>query len=272
MAPTVNIPLLYSLGNRTHRSGPPSVERDMSIRRVNVESDDDDEEEDQDWAFGGFKETPRPSQTSNQRARRDLTPPRRAGKEKELETGNNTNEEEYYQQPSKDRPGFFRRVFRSSKSISTVPSMDHLRMVAEQEHPESEPRADAIRSAAGTAAIVRRLEQEEARRLHEERYRDQELIDENEGIELDGRGIHVTRQSRGHQLVPFEMSHLPGDTESDEKRPIGSIEPKKSRSRFLPGFMQGGKNEKNRDEKKRRKELGSNTSKRYDPNGPDAEN
>jgi hypothetical protein len=271
---TSNLPLLYSFGNHTHRPGPPSLKREMSKRRLVAEKDDDDKEEDQDWAFGGFKETLRPSQTSNWRARRDLTPPRRAGKEKELETGNNTNEEEYYQQPSKDRPGFFRRVFRSSKSSSAVPPVDQLRMVTEQEHPESEPSADAIRGAAGTAAIVRRLEQEEARRLHEERYRDQELIDENEGIEWDGRGIHVTRQSRGHhlQLLPSEMSHLPGDTESDEERPIGSIEPKKSRSRFLPGFMQGGKNEKNRDEKKRRKELGSNTSKRYDPNGPDAEN
>jgi hypothetical protein len=54
--------------------------------------------------------------------------------------------------------------------------------------------------------------------------------------------------------------------------PIKSTEPKKSRSRFLPGFMQGGKNEKDRDEKTRRKELGSNTSKTYDPNGPNAEN
>jgi hypothetical protein len=247
----------------------------MSIRRVNVESDDDEEEEDQDWAFGGFKETPRPSQTSSRRARRDLTPPRRAGKEKELETGNNTNEEKYYQQPSKDRPGFFRRVFRTSKSIS-VPPVDQLRMVAEQEHPESEPSADAIRGAAGTAAIARRLEQEEARRLHEEIYRDLDQIDENENegipVKWDGLRRRRTPPGRIYQPQPLSISHFPGSTDSDEERPTGSIEPKKSRSRFLPGFIQGGKNETNRDEKKKRKELGSNTSKRYDPNGPDAEN
>jgi hypothetical protein len=248
----------------------------MSIRRVNVESDDDEEEEDQDWAFGGFKETPRPSQTSSRRARRDLTPPRRAGKEKELETGNNTNEEKYYQQPSKDRPGFFRRVFRTSKSISAVPPVDQLRMVAEQEHPESEPSADAIRGAAGTAAIARRLEQEEARRLHEEIYRDLDQIDENENegipVKWDGLRRRRTPPGRIYQPQPLSISHFPGSTDSDEERPTGSIEPKKSRSRFLPGFIQGGKNETNRDEKKKRKELGSNTSKRYDPNGPDAEN
>jgi hypothetical protein len=225
------------------------VERDMSIRRVNVETDDDEEEEDQDWAFGGFKEKLRPSQTSNRRARRDLTPPRRAGKEKELETGNNTNEEEYYQQPSKDRPGFFRRVFRSSKSISSVPPVGQLQ----------------------TAEDLRRsLRVQEEARIQEEISRDLELIDENEGIEWDGLRRRRTPPGRTYQQLPFSMSHFPGDT--DEERPTGSIEPKKSRSRFLPGFMQGGKNEKDRDEKKMRKELGSNTSKRYDPNGSDAEN
>lgn len=85
-----------------------------------------------------------------------------------------------------------------SKSAKDVPDtavfkgdLDQVRTVAEQEEPESEPKADAIR---GTAAIIRRismsrqkLEAEEARRVHEERLRDQmEPIAENERVEWDG--------------------------------------------------------------------------------------
>ena len=66
-----------------------------------------------------------------------------------------------------------------------------MREVAEQEQPETEPKADAIR---GTAAIIRRLsvsrqkmEQEEARRLREDKMKDQlEPLRENEVVEWDG--------------------------------------------------------------------------------------
>ena len=71
-----------------------------------------------------------------------------------------------------------------SKSAKDVPDtevfkgdLDQVRTVAEQEQPESEPKADAIR---GTAAIIRRLsnsrqkiEAEEARRVHEDKLKAQ---------------------------------------------------------------------------------------------------
>jgi hypothetical protein len=94
--------------------------------------------------------------------------------------------------------------------------VDQLRTVAEQEQPESEPSADAIRGAAGTAAIARRLEQEEARRLHEESYRTLELLDEFEGI---GR----TPPGRKYQPQPLGISHFPESTDSDEERPHTSL-------------------------------------------------
>ena len=85
-----------------------------------------------------------------------------------------------------------------SKSAKDVPDaavfkgdLDQVREVAEQEQPETEPKADAIR---GTAAIIRRLsasrqkmEQEEARRLREDKMKDQlEPLRENEIVEWDG--------------------------------------------------------------------------------------
>ena len=84
-----------------------------------------------------------------------------------------------------------------SKSAKDVPDtavfagdLDQMRTIAEQEQPESEPKADAIR---GAAAIVRRfsttrqkMEMEEAKRLHNEKMQDLEPIGENEHIEWDG--------------------------------------------------------------------------------------
>ncbi|QSS63898.1 DUF803 domain-containing protein, partial [Histoplasma capsulatum] len=85
-----------------------------------------------------------------------------------------------------------------SKSAKDVPDtaifkgdLDQVREVAEQEQPESEPKADAIR---GTAAIIRRIssarqrmEEEEARRYYEERKIDElEPPREGEVIEWDG--------------------------------------------------------------------------------------
>ncbi|TAQ89975.1 hypothetical protein B7494_g1729 [Chlorociboria aeruginascens] len=109
-----------------------------------------------------------------------------------------------------------------SKSAKDVPDsavfagdLDQVRTIAEQEQPESEPKADAIR---GTAAIVRRfsqarqkMEMQEAKRLHEEKQQDLEPIGENEQIEWDGLRRRRTtigsmsQRSRGSSnLPPFE--------------------------------------------------------------------
>jgi drug/metabolite transporter (DMT)-like permease len=162
-----------------------------------------------------------------------------------------------------------------SKSAKDVPdtavfagNLDQVRTIAEQEQPESEPKADAIR---GAAAIVRRfstarqkMELNEARRLHEEKLRDLEPIGENEHIEWDGLrrrrttyGTNPSLRSRENStpFPPFEttvqsppphpplgMSRFPEDTDSDEERPntsglgsfIGSIR-SRARSVIVPG-------------------------------------
>ena len=125
-----------------------------------------------------------------------------------------------------------------SKSAKDVPDiavfkgdLDQVRTVAEQEEPESEPKADAIR---GTAAIIRRLSQSrqkmeaaEAKRVHEDRMRDQmEPLAENEQVEwdglrrrktvLDGPGS-ISRQKTVHP--PLGMTHFPDDWEDPETRP-----------------------------------------------------
>lgn len=104
--------------------------------------------------------------------------------------------------------------------------LDQVRTVAEQEEPESEPKADAIR---GTAAIIRRLsmsrqkmEAEEARRIQEDRLRDQmEPIHENERVEWDGLrrrktfldvpGQTLQRRKTSHP--PLGMAYFPEDDE-----------------------------------------------------------
>ncbi len=142
-----------------------------------------------------------------------------------------------------------------SKSAKDVPDtavfagdLDQLRTIAEQEQPESEPKADAIR---GAAAIVRRFstarqkwELDEARRLHEEKQQDLEPVAEGEQIEWDGLrrrrttyGTNPSIRSRGNTTTPFPpfettvhtpqqhpplgMSHFPSDSDSDhdEERP-----------------------------------------------------
>jgi hypothetical protein len=164
-----------------------------------------------------------------------------------------------------------------SKSAKDVPdtavfagNLDQVRTIAEQEQPESEPKADAIR---GTAAIVRRfstarqkMELSEARRLHEEKLQDLQPIGENEHIEWDGLrrrrttfGTHSSVRS-GENSTPFPrfetgvqtpqahpplgMSRFPEDTDSDQEegRPntgglssfIGSIR-SHARSAIVPG-------------------------------------
>jgi hypothetical protein len=94
-----------------------------------------------------------------------------------------------------------------SKSSKNVPDteifrgdLDQIKTVAEQEEPESEPKADAIR---GTAAIIRRIsvarraaEADEARRVHDDRMLDlrspRSTSDANSIVEWDGVRRRVT--------------------------------------------------------------------------------
>ncbi|KAI9836874.1 MAG: hypothetical protein M1819_001039 [Sarea resinae] len=126
-----------------------------------------------------------------------------------------------------------------SKSAKDVPDsavfsgdLDQMRTVAEQEQPESEPKADAIR---GTAAIIRRLSQsrqkwevEEAKRVHEDRLRDLQPIGENEQIEWDGLRRRRTLtprpgtgslQRRKTLHPPLGLTHFPEDDPDDQERP-----------------------------------------------------
>ncbi|KAL9127638.1 MAG: hypothetical protein Q9217_003529 [Psora testacea] len=128
-----------------------------------------------------------------------------------------------------------------SKSAKDVPDtaifrgdLDQVRTVAEQEEPESEPKADAIR---GTAAIIRRISQSrqkmeaaEAKRVHEDRMRDQmEPIGENEQVEWDGLRRRktvldgpssISRQKTLHP--PLGMTHFPDDSEDADFRPAST--------------------------------------------------
>ncbi|TVY86324.1 Magnesium transporter, partial [Lachnellula willkommii] len=108
-----------------------------------------------------------------------------------------------------------------SKSAKDVPDsavfsgdLNQVRTIAEQEQPESEPKADAIR---GTAAIIRRLsnmrpkmEMEEAKRLHDEKQQDLAPIGEDEQFVWDGlrrrrttMGTQYSGRSRGTSASPF---------------------------------------------------------------------
>ena len=125
-----------------------------------------------------------------------------------------------------------------SKSAKDVPDaavftgdLDQVRTVAEQEQPESEPKADAIR---GTAAIIRRISQSrakleaaEAKRIHEDRLKDHmEPIGENEGYAWDGlrrRKTTLGDSSSGLQRrktlhPPLGLTHFPDETESEDRR------------------------------------------------------
>lgn len=125
-----------------------------------------------------------------------------------------------------------------SKSAKDVPDaavfkgdLDQVREVAEQEQPETEPKADAIR---GTAAIIRRLsvsrqkmEQEEARRLREDKLKDQlEPLRENEVVEWDGlrrRKTIIGNAEFGGPIrrktihPPLGMSHFPEQTQTEDQ-------------------------------------------------------
>ncbi|CAI0652283.1 unnamed protein product [Colletotrichum noveboracense] len=113
-----------------------------------------------------------------------------------------------------------------SKSAKDVPDtavfsgdLNQIQTIAEQEQPETEPKADAIR---GAAAIVRRLssarqkmEEEEFKRLHEEKLRESlEPVSEDGQpmYEWDGlrrrRTMTVgSRSTRGTITSPFPLPH-----------------------------------------------------------------
>ncbi|WDK16887.1 hypothetical protein CGRA01v4_08170 [Colletotrichum graminicola] len=113
-----------------------------------------------------------------------------------------------------------------SKSAKDVPDtavfsgdLNQIQTIAEQEQPETEPKADAIR---GAAAIVRRLssarqkmEEEEFRRLHEEKLRESlEPVSEDGQpmYEWDGlrrrRTMTVgSRSTRGTIISPYPVPH-----------------------------------------------------------------
>lgn len=126
-----------------------------------------------------------------------------------------------------------------SKSAKDVPDaavfkgdLDQVRTVAEQEEPESEPKADAIR---GTAAIIRRLsssrqknEAAEAKRVHEEKLKDQmEPIGENEQVQWDGlrrrktiiSGPGQTLETRKTLHPPLGLTRFPDDDEEEDNWP-----------------------------------------------------
>ena len=133
-----------------------------------------------------------------------------------------------------------------SKSAKDVPDaavfkgdLDQVRTVAEQEEPEYEPRADAIR---GGSAILRSLstarshrELQEAKRIKEEHM---QVIGEGEAVEFDGIRRRKTivdpnrPPTRSGTIVtrtvhpPLGMTYIPGDDSDDDN------------SSFHPGFFE----------------------------------
>ncbi|KAK5342392.1 hypothetical protein LTR98_000017 [Exophiala xenobiotica] len=146
-------------------------------------------------------------------------------------------------------------LLQMSKSAKDVPDaavfkgdLDQVREIAEVEQPESEPKADAIR---GTAALIRRMstsrrkwEQEEARRLHEDKMKDHlEPVRENEIVEWDGLrrrktvigepgASPVIRRKSVHP--PLGMSRFPEPNDEDEPEPgAGFFEHLRSRAQTV---------------------------------------
>ncbi|KIW10132.1 hypothetical protein PV08_11092 [Exophiala spinifera] len=146
-------------------------------------------------------------------------------------------------------------LLQMSKSAKDVPDaavfkgdLDQVREIAEVEQPETEPKADAIR---GTAALIRRMsttrrkwEQEEAKRLHDEKMQDQlEPVRENEIVEWDGLRRRKTvigepgsspapRRKTAHP--PLGMSHFPEpDDEANQNHGPSFFENLRSRAQTL---------------------------------------
>lgn len=127
-------------------------------------------------------------------------------------------------------------LLQMSKSAKDVPDaavfkgdLDQIREIGEQEQPESEPKADALR---GTSALLRRIsvsrrkmEEQEAERLRRETQADQlEPLRENEVVEWDGLrrrktivgvagGAPVRRQTIH---PPLGMSRFPDEEPEEE--------------------------------------------------------
>lgn len=146
-----------------------------------------------------------------------------------------------------------------SKSAKHVPDvavlkgdLDQVRTVAEQEEPESEPKADAIR---GTAAIIRRFsnsrqmkEAAEAKRVHEDRLKDQmEPIGEDELIEWEGLRRKKTLRSEALQVLerrktahpPLGLTRFPeveDDAQDARPEPNGPGDHDESEGGFMNSF------------------------------------
>lgn len=159
-----------------------------------------------------------------------------------------------------------------SKSAKDVPDaavfsgdLDQIQTIAEQEQPETEPKADAIR---GTAAIVRRLssarmrmEYDELKRLREEKLREtlEPVSEDGPQYEWDGlrRRKTIVGSQRGRSMTspspfnpapptphpPLGWSHIPTEEElAAADRPaspalssiVGTIR-SRARSVLLPG-------------------------------------
>lgn len=160
-----------------------------------------------------------------------------------------------------------------SKSAKDVPDaavfsgdLDQIHTIAEQEQPETEPKADAIR---GAAAIVRRfsvarqnMEVEELKRLHEEKERErlEPVSEDGSTFEWDGlrRRKTIIGSQRSRAMTspnpftpappmphpPLGMSHFPTDDElAEHDRPtspgalssiVGTIR-SRAKSALLPG-------------------------------------
>jgi len=118
-----------------------------------------------------------------------------------------------------------------SKSAKDVPDaavfkgdLDQMRTVAEQQEHMSEPKADAIRGAAGLLRSFSkshlRREAEEAKRIQEERM---EPIGENEQVEWDGPRRRKTILGPGESPIlrrktlhpPLGMAHFPDESDAD---------------------------------------------------------
>ncbi|EXJ86323.1 hypothetical protein A1O3_03274 [Capronia epimyces CBS 606.96] len=144
-------------------------------------------------------------------------------------------------------------LLQMSKSAKDVPDaavfkgdLDQVREIAEVEQPESEPKADALR---GAASLVRRfsvsrqrMEQEEARRLREDKMKDQlEPLGENETVEWDGLrrrktvigqpGSPLPRRKTVHP--PLGMSRFPDPDEGDNDPGPGFFENLRNRAQSV---------------------------------------
>ena len=162
-------------------------------------------------------------------------------------------------------------LLQMSKSAKDVPDaavfkgdLDQIREIGEQEQPESEPKAEYVSimisrvfrtndlhsAIRGAAAIVRRfsttrqkMEQEEARRLREDKQKDHlEPLRENEVVEWDGLrrrktvigepGLIPVRRKTIHP--PLGMSHFPaGDDGQRDRESSGLFESLRERTKSV---------------------------------------